>query len=142
MRVTFDHALRIIKLIASSGGSVSSAECAAALGIGCSYTRTVLGMLKRHDLVIGERGQLGGYQLADQPQRITLLDILEAVDSGIEGAKDAAMRASRDEPRIDAVIAKADRAYLDVLSRFTVAHLLEPDRMGGSADMRGIGRAS
>ena len=142
MRTTFDHSLRIMRLIASSEDFVSSTVCSDALGIGTSFTRTLLSRLKISGLLIAERGKQGGYQLAAPAWKITLLDVLEAVDTGVERAKDEAMRAGRDEPRIDAAIASADRAYLETLSRFTVAHLLDTSRSRGIALARKMGRAS
>lgn len=142
MRTTFDHSLRIMRLIASAEDCVSSTECSEALGIGTSFTRTLLSRLKNSGLLIAELGKQGGYRLAAPAWNITLLDVLEAVDTGAEKAKDEAMRAGRDEPRIDAAIASADRAYLKTLSQFTVAHLLDSSRSRSIALARKMGRAS
>jgi Rrf2 family protein len=44
------------------------------------YTAKVLGYLSRARLVVPIRGKNGGYTLARDPEKITLLDVIEAVE--------------------------------------------------------------
>ncbi len=55
-------------------------EIAAAQSIPCRYLDQILIALRRSGLVQGQRGVKGGYLLAKNPQQITLLEIMEAVE--------------------------------------------------------------
>ena len=52
-------------------------------GLAREYLAKILGSLVRAGLVTAVRGKKGGYMLARDPRRITLLDVVEAVEGPI-----------------------------------------------------------
>jgi FeS assembly SUF system regulator len=58
----------------------SANELAVALHLGLPTVSKVLKRLARHGLVVSIRGQRGGYSLARAPERITLADVLDAIE--------------------------------------------------------------
>ncbi|MBY4678866.1 SUF system Fe-S cluster assembly regulator [Marinobacterium arenosum] len=58
----------------------SAAALAEAVALPVSTVRKLLKVLTRHGLLNSCRGQQGGYQLARPPQRISLADIIEALE--------------------------------------------------------------
>ena len=50
------------------------------LGISKIYLEQVFAMLKRAKLVKSIKGSQGGYQIADKPAKITVYDILSAIE--------------------------------------------------------------
>ncbi len=69
-----------------SGGQVLRVDDLAGLeSISATFLVQILNELKRAGLVQSRRGKLGGYQLAQQPEDITMLDIVRAVEGDILG---------------------------------------------------------
>jgi Rrf2 family cysteine metabolism transcriptional repressor len=68
------------------------------------YLEQVLLQLKRGGLLHSKRGSSGGYRLARSPERITVGDVLRAVDGPPDGMETGARRAGRpgaDDPASD-----------------------------------------
>lgn len=63
---------------------VTLAEISACQAISLSYLEQLFSKLRRHDLVRGMRGPGGGYRLARPPERITVADIILAVDESVD----------------------------------------------------------
>ena len=51
--------------------------------ISSSFLVQILNELKRSDIVISKRGKAGGYVLARPPAKVSLRDIVQAVDPGL-----------------------------------------------------------
>ncbi|GAB1460672.1 SUF system Fe-S cluster assembly regulator [Thauera sp.] len=58
----------------------SAAGLAEALGLGLPTVSKVLKTLGRHELVSSQRGAHGGYTLARPPNRITVADVIDALE--------------------------------------------------------------
>jgi len=58
-------------------------EIARAIRVPESYLRKVMQLLARAGLVVSHRGVRGGFSLAQQASRITLRDIVEAIDGSL-----------------------------------------------------------
>lgn len=58
----------------------SAADVAAALGLGVPTVSKVLKTLGRHDLVRSIRGLRGGYSLSRAPERISIAQIIDALE--------------------------------------------------------------
>ena len=58
----------------------SAAGLAEALGLGLPTVSKVLKTLGRHELVSSQRGAHGGYALARPPNRITVADVIDALE--------------------------------------------------------------
>lgn len=58
----------------------SASDLATALGLGVPTVSKVLKILARHELVQGVRGFRGGYSLSRSPDRITVADMVDALE--------------------------------------------------------------
>ena len=76
------YALRVLVDIAANGGQGPRTikDIAASQGISEKFISRIAVPLRRAGLVATERGVKGGLQLARFPSKITLLDIVEAMD--------------------------------------------------------------
>lgn len=69
-----------------TGATVTAQEVAEAEGISIPYAQKLLRMLSRAGLIDSQRGVNGGYVLARHPGRITVGEIVRALDGGFETA--------------------------------------------------------
>jgi Rrf2 family protein len=60
--------------------AVGAVEISESQGLDLQYTQQVLQRLRKGGVVESERGPRGGYRLANQPERVTLKDILYAAE--------------------------------------------------------------
>jgi Rrf2 family protein len=124
--------IAVLELAASfgTGEPVRIKQIADAHGIPSRFLVQILLQLKGAGLVISTRGASGGYQLAKDPKKITLLDVM----SVIEGRPEATS-ATSSTPQSRALwrswkqVAKAQQEMLDDV---TFAELAE--RAKGTAD--------
>jgi Rrf2 family protein len=81
------HALRALAFLArhEGGGPVASHAIAAAEGLPERFLLKVLKPLASAGVLLSAKGPNGGYQLARPARRITLLDVVEAVDGPVRG---------------------------------------------------------
>jgi len=76
-----DYAARVLSYLANANGSVSQARSiAVATATPESFLSKILGQLSRAGLVRAHRGARGGFSLTADPQALTLLDVLEAIE--------------------------------------------------------------
>ncbi|ENO95982.1 SUF system Fe-S cluster assembly regulator [Thauera phenylacetica] len=76
-----DYGTLILTHMAGHPGRVhSAAGLAEALGLGLPTVSKVLKTLGRHELVSSQRGAHGGYALARPPNRITVADVIDALE--------------------------------------------------------------
>jgi Rrf2 family protein len=81
------HALRALAFLArhEGGGLVASHVIAAAEGLPALFLLKVLKPLASAGVLLSAKGPQGGYQLAQPARRITLLDVVEALDGPVRG---------------------------------------------------------
>ena len=139
-----EYALRAATVLASAGpGPVKSEQIAAAEGIPLRFLHNILAALTRAGILSSLRGADGGYELTRDAARITVADVIRAVegpfaaggdpDAGGEAAAD--LGAGRDALRaVWAVLRANERA---VLESVTLADLAS----GRLPDMSCLGRA-
>jgi Rrf2 family cysteine metabolism transcriptional repressor len=104
-------------------------DLAAERGIPEQYLEQLFAGLRRAGLVTGHRGVGGGFTFARRPDRLTVLEIVEALDgaSGIDSSPQA--RFDLEERTAAAPVWRAaGTAYQDVLARTTVSDLAERER--------------
>ncbi len=65
-------------------GPVTLAEISRTQGISLSYLEQLFAKLRKRGLVEGVRGPGGGYRLARMPNRITVAEIITAVDENVD----------------------------------------------------------
>lgn len=76
-----DYALRAILYLATTpDGPVTAEQIAGVTGVPATYLAKVLHGLSRAKIVNSQRGVAGGFRLALDPDELTLLDIVHAVD--------------------------------------------------------------
>ncbi len=82
MRITreTDYAIVAATYLAEADKPVSAAQIAEDSGLNGSLVSKVLKLLVRADLLISKRGVYGGYQLKKNPELISLLDIIVAIE--------------------------------------------------------------
>lgn len=76
------HALVFLS-VHDGNGAVLVGDVAGAIKVPDSYLRKVFQLLARGGLVSSHRGAKGGFTLAREPERITLKDVVEAVDGSL-----------------------------------------------------------
>jgi Rrf2 family transcriptional regulator, iron-sulfur cluster assembly transcription factor len=82
-----------------SSGPVTLAEISSRQKISLSYLEQLFGKLRRHELVDSVRGPGGGYRLAKDTDRISVADIILAVDEPIDATQCAGKENCRDEQK-------------------------------------------
>jgi Rrf2 family protein len=85
-----DYAVRAVLDMAKhweSGSRRKSRHIAAEMGIPAKYLPQVLAALVRAGLVESETGPEGGYRLASDPDGMTLLEVIEAVEGPLESSE-------------------------------------------------------
>ena len=82
-----------------SAGPVTLAEISSRQKISLSYLEQLFGKLRRHSLVDSVRGPGGGYRLGRDIGRISVADIILAVDEPIDATQCAGKENCRDEQK-------------------------------------------
>jgi Rrf2 family protein len=94
-------------------------------GISSRFLVQILLQLKAHGLVRSIRGAAGGYQLAQSPEKITLAEVISAIDD-TPPALPAALQALKPSPAVEAlsmVFQEVDAREREVLEQTTLAEL-------------------
>ena len=78
MDTKFSVAVHVLILISEASTPISSDQMAGSVGTNASYIRKVLALLKKAEIVDGHRG-ISGYRLTAAPEKLTLLQIYQAV---------------------------------------------------------------
>lgn len=116
-------------------GSIAIRDIAKREEISVSYLEQILNRLKRAGLVAGMRGAMGGYVLSRKPNRITVSDIVKALEGDIspvscvmpEGM--SAVGCKRSKGCVTrAVWARLARAIYGCLDSITLADLCDDAR--------------
>lgn len=68
----------------NNDGPVSLAEISQRQGISLSYLEQLFARLRRNDIVVSTRGPGGGYSLSREPDKITMAEIIVAVDESYD----------------------------------------------------------
>lgn len=110
----------------SSSEAVTVIRISEKLGISKIYLEQVFSLLKRGGLVASVKGAAGGYRLSRQPDSITALDVLSAVELALFETAESAVEAKA--PEYDAtmqrlVFGPADEALRAALGSVTLADL-------------------
>jgi len=78
---TAEYALRAVLLLADRGGGPASVDdIARQLGVPRNYLSKTLHRLAREGVLVSARGRGGGFRLAIDPARLTLLRVIEPFD--------------------------------------------------------------
>ena len=95
-----DYALVALGAMARHGwGTISAQDLSRRLGVPARLVTNVLNQLKHCGLVQSTRGSRGGYGLAKPAERITLTELIEAIEGPIRLAKCCGAEGEFDEDR-------------------------------------------
>jgi Rrf2 family protein len=127
-----DYAIRALIYLANHRGShAKAAEVGAAMDIPTGFLHQVLQELQRARLVSSRSGPSGGYRLTREPEDITILEIVEAMEGPIEGSE-CALRGGPchwdDVCALHWVWSSARAALADSLRGATLARVAADDR--------------
>lgn len=119
----------------------SANEIAEEYGISATLMAKVLQKLAKQGLVAAKHGSTGGYQLARQPDKISALEVLTAIDGPVlitscvtsHGNCDATERCSVKEP-----LQRVNESILNVLSMVSIAHLSEEKQETSLVELKGL----
>ncbi len=75
-----DYAIRAMLALTRAGTMVSSRKIADEMKIPPRFLPQIMGDLTRADLVEAHPGRAGGYVLAKDPRRVTILEVIEAIE--------------------------------------------------------------
>jgi Rrf2 family protein len=78
-----DYGLIALKHLAQHTGSISAREIATEYRIPAELLAKILQRLARKGLVLSQQGTHGGYLLARDPSKISIVDVIEALDGPI-----------------------------------------------------------
>ena len=138
-----DYGLIALKHLANhrQGHACSANDIAQEYGISATLMAKVLQKLAKQGLVAAKHGSTGGYQLARQPDKISALEVLTAIDGPVlitscvtsHGNCDATERCSVKEP-----LQRVNESILNVLSMVTIAHLSEEKQERSLVGLKGL----
>jgi len=120
-----DYACRAMLELAQRGAveeTLTSQSIAARREIPEKYLVHILLQLKRAGLVQSVRGAQGGYRLTEPPDRVSLLEIIEAIDGPIEEQLPGREGTS---PEFRPVWRSVSRAIRDQLKATTLQRILD-----------------
>ena len=126
-----DYGLIAVKHLAmhrSENHACSANEIAEEYGISTTLMAKVLQKLARQALVGAKHGSTGGYQLAKDPERISALEVITAIDGPVlitscvtsHGNRDAASKCTVREP-----LRRVNESILQVLSTVTISQMCD-----------------
>ena len=136
-----DYALIAIKHLAThgGGGSCSAAEIAELYDISTPLMAKVLQKLAKQGLLAARHGSAGGYQLARDPDRITALDVISAIDGPLlitscvtnHGECGQTAHCTIREP-----LRRVNESILQVLGAVTISQMSEEPQEGALVALR------
>jgi Rrf2 family protein len=125
-----DYGLIAVKHLAlhRNQHACSANEIAEEYGISATLMAKVLQKLARQSLVSAKHGSSGGYQLARDPDQISALDVISAIDGPVfitscvtsHGTCDATEKCSVREP-----LRRVNESILNVLNTVTISQMSE-----------------
>jgi Rrf2 family protein len=125
-----DYSVRAMLQVARGGGRQKARAIAHAMDIPDRYVPQILANLVSHGLLVATAGPEGGYELAREPEAISLLEVVEAAEGPI-GLESCVLRGGSCEWRnvcpVHEVWSRAQSAMIQELSATTFADLAAAD---------------
>ncbi|WP_040468005.1 RrF2 family transcriptional regulator [Limosilactobacillus gastricus] len=135
-KIGVEQSIYVIVIIAKqkSGEAMKSQALSEILGVSDSYLKKILGKLVRAGILKSSASKTGGMSLGRQPQKITFLDIFEAIEGETPFLHSHNLRETVQTDDIDEFVKQADKtlsifreaedSYKSSLSKYTIADLL------------------
>ena len=111
-KASTDYGLRAVLYLAAQGHTCSSKDIAQDMSIPRDYLIQLAQLLRNAGIIEARPGKHGGYRLANDPSKITLLQVVNALD---DDAKDTTRTRRKDRGRRKAAFA----FNWDIVSRVT-----------------------
>lgn len=118
-----EYAVRASVLLAGAAGVLTSAEIANAEEIPGKFLEGILTGLTRAGVVTSRRGAGGGYELARPAERITVADVIRAVDGPLVFVRDQRPSEMREEGVLLELWVALRASVREVLEGTTLADL-------------------
>jgi len=121
-------------------GPVTLAEISGRQRISLSYLEQLFGKLRRHQLVESVRGPGGGYRLAKDMDKVTVTDIILAVDEPIDATQCGGKENCHDDQKClthDLWAALNERIF-DYLGAVSLRQLVDSQRAKEAARQSGV----
>ena len=137
-----EYAIRALVLLAVEGGRpMSGREIAARTDVPERFLARVLGQLAAADLVESRIGRTGGYLLRRDPQRLSILEIVETVEGPARSAR-CVLRQRGCDPELPCAMhpiwSSAQDGVIDTLGKATLAALVASERAIDPASPRAL----
>lgn len=136
IKQSFEQAVCIILIIASSEGPVKSYELSTRLDVSDSYLKKIIRQLVIHDLITSRASKTGGFILKKKAKDISFLDIFEAIEGKEHFAQSTNLvdkvfatkkEVQEKEAMIVSYLNQAEEKYKNKLSQITIQTLLNYD---------------
>ncbi|GHV06814.1 Rrf2 family transcriptional regulator [Clostridia bacterium] len=120
----------MIRIAGRSAENVSVLSIAGGLGISKVYLEQVFTQLKKAELLKSVKGARGGYQLSRPASKISVWEVLLAVETSLSETSDEVKTVGDGAPEIeralkDKVLNALDKAVRDSMSSVNIAELLD-----------------
>ena len=124
-----DYAVRAMLIVADGGGErVKAEELAETQQLPRKFLESIMGELRRAGLVVSQRGPDGGFVLGREPARISVADVMRAVDGPLAEVRgmrpERAVYTGSAEP-LGAVWVAVRASLRGVLEAVTLADILD-----------------
>lgn len=128
----------------STQGPATLAGVSERQGISLSYLEQLFGKLRRHGLVASVRGPGGGYRVAAPADKISVADIIIAVDEPIDATQCGGLENCHDDRRCmtHELWASLNARIFDFLHSVTLAELVRQQHKAGVTVMQDHRRAN
>lgn len=116
-------------------GAVTLADIARRQGISLSYLEQLFARLRRHGLVDSTRGPGGGYNLAKDPEQISIAQIIVVINENIDATRCGGERNCDDDEicLTHSLWEKLSERIYEFLDGITLADLVARERVGDVA---------
>lgn len=137
-----DYALRALIEIAlrDDGAPVSAEALGRAQDIPHGFLQAILADLRKADVLVSVRGKSGGWRFARTPDRVTVADVIRAVDGplvSVYGLRPEAVDYGENAEVLQHVWIAARRSLREVFERVTIKQLADrslPDEVAALTD--------
>lgn len=127
-----DYALRALIEMAGRGDQkpVSAEELGRLQEIPHGFLQAILADLRRAGIVVSQRGQSGGWRLSGESSKVTVADVIRAVDGplvSVYGLRPEAVTYNDQAEVLQHVWIAARRSLRDVFEEVSIAQLADGD---------------
>lgn len=82
-----DYALRAVCELAAADGPRNVEQLSVAQQVPAKYLESILGELRRGQLLRSQRGPVGGFRLARAPEQISIADVIRALEGELANVR-------------------------------------------------------